>query len=241
MSQGKVTRESFELGGKRFARLVLDRETKRNALDGALIRSLTEEAEALAADDELHAVVVTGRGSKAFSAGADRRELDALGKANAAAWITRLHDAIQAVRAIPVPVVARIEGACIGGAMEIAAGCDLRVGSTTAFFAMPEVRVGIPSVIEAALLPRIVGAGRANRLVMTGATIDAETAHAWGFLDALADDVDPALEATLADLAKADATALRLQKELVTEWLELSLSESIERSIPAFARAYRHR
>lgn len=241
MSQGKVTRESFELDGKRFARLVLDREAKRNALDGALIRSLTEEAEALAADDELHAVVVTGRGAKAFSAGADRRELESLGKANAAAWITRLHDAIQAVRAIPVPVVGRIEGACIGGAMEIAAGCDLRVGGANAFFAMPEVLVGIPSVIEAALLPRIVGAGRANRLVMTGATIDAETAHAWGFLDALADDVDQALEATLADLAKADATALRLQKELVGEWLELSLSESIERSIPAFARAYRGR
>lgn len=241
MNQGKVTRESFELGGKRFARLVLDREAKRNALDGALIRSLTEEAEALAADDGLHAVVVTGRGSKAFSAGADRRELESLGKANAAAWITRLHDAIQAVRAIPVPVVARIEGACIGGAMEIAAGCDLRVGGANAFFAMPEVLVGIPSVIEAALLPRIVGAGRANRLVMTGATVDAETAHAWGFLDALAGDVDSALEATLADLAKADATALRLQKELVTEWLELPLSESVERSIPAFARAYRGR
>lgn len=241
MSQGRVTRESFELGGRRFARLVLDREAKRNALDGALIRSLTEEAEALAADDELHAVVVTGRGDKAFSAGADRRELESLNKSNAAAWITRLHDAIQAVRAIPVPVVARIEGACIGGAMEIAAGCDLRVGGASAFFAMPEVRVGIPSVIEAALLPRIVGAGRANRLVMTGATVDAQTAHAWGFLDALADDVDRALEATLAALAEADATALRLQKELVAEWLELPLSDSIERSIPAFARAYRHR
>src|SRR5256885_7405093 len=89
-------------------------------------------------------------------------------------------------RRLPVPVIARIEGWALGAGLELAAACDLRVASSRAMFGMPEVRVGIPSVVEAALLPQLIGHGRARRLLLTGEAIDAETGLAWGLVDAVA-------------------------------------------------------
>jgi enoyl-CoA hydratase/carnithine racemase len=87
------------------------------------------------------------------------------------------------VRDCPVPVIARINGWCLGAGLEIAASCDLRIAADNAVFGMPEVRLGIPSVVEAALLPRLVGAGRARWLVMTGETIGAAEALVWGLVE----------------------------------------------------------
>src|SRR5439155_144470 len=87
-----------------------------------------------------------------------------------------LHGVIAAIRTIPVPVIARINGYCLGAGPEVAAGCDLRVASDNAFFGMPEVKVGIPSVIEAALLPRLIGWGATAELVLLGENIDAAEA-----------------------------------------------------------------
>ena len=84
-----------------------------------------------------------------------------------------------------MPVIARIDGYALGAGLELAAACDLRVASDRAVFGMPEVRVGIPSVVEAALLPQLIGYGRARRLLLTGVTIDADEALAWGLVDAV--------------------------------------------------------
>lgn len=78
-------------------------------------------------------------------------------------FVTRIHNVCKAIRDLPVPVVARLHGAVIGAGLEIAASCDLRVAAEGTKFAMPEVRLGIPSVVEAALLPRLMGSGRAAR------------------------------------------------------------------------------
>ena len=220
------------------ARLIIDRTHKGNALDRATVQALTEAASDLAGDAGLRVVVLMSKGERAFSAGADLSDLAALNASTARGFISGLQRAIGAVRAIPVPVICRIQGACIGGAMELAAGCDLRIASERASFSMPEVRVGIPSVIEAALLPRLMGRGRAGWLVLSGETIDALTARQWGFVEKLiaADDLDHAVEA-----AGAEDTAhrtVRLQKRLLADWDRLSLDDAIAASIDAFAEAF---
>jgi enoyl-CoA hydratase/carnithine racemase len=105
---------------------------------------------------------------------------------------------------------------------------------------MPEVKVGIPSVIEAALLPRLVGWGRARRLLLTGEMIDAGTAERWGLVERVVapSDLDGAVEEWVAAILAAGPRAIRLQKALMREWEELSLSQAIDRGIDAFAEAY---
>src|ERR1700680_1812409 len=130
-------------------------------------------------------------------------ELDAAG---AEASITELHHAITAVRAIPVPVIARINGYCLGAGLELAAACDLRVASDNAVFGMPEVKVGMPSVIEAALLPRLIGWGQAARLLLLGESISAAEALEIGLVETVVApaELDGAVEAWIdAILARA--------------------------------------
>lgn len=93
--------------------------------------------------------------------------------------MTLVHETCAAFRDLPVPVLARIEGYVLGAGLEVAASCDLRLTAADARFGMPEVLIGIPSVVEAALLPTLIGWGRARRLLLTGETITANQALAW--------------------------------------------------------------
>ena len=156
-----------------LARVTVDNPTRLNVLNTELIRQLTVAIRTLEPDPQLRCVVLTGAGERAFIGGADIREMVRLDTTTAHPFISRLHLAVCGDRELPVPVIARIRGYCLGAGLEIAASCDLRVASDDATFAMPEVKVGIPSVIEAALLPRLVGAGRARELVYTGKSISA--------------------------------------------------------------------
>ena len=125
--------------------------------------------------------------------------------------------------------------------MELAAACDLRIASNTAIFGMPEVKVGVPSVIEAALLPRLVGWGRANYLVLTGENIDAQTAYDWGFLEGLVPPEQLTQESIrIADaIANSGPIAVRSQKELIRQWEILPLEDGIHSSIDTFSDAYK--
>ena len=154
--------------GGLVARVTLDNPRKLNIFTREAMAALVEKMREAELKDGLRAVVLTGAGDKAFVGGADLDALGSLDPASARAFIGQVHDACAAMRECPVPVVARINGFCIGAGLELAAACDLRIAVDTAMFSMPEVRLGIPSVVEAALLPRLVGAGRARWLVMTG-------------------------------------------------------------------------
>jgi enoyl-CoA hydratase len=131
-------------------------------------------------------------------------------------------------------------GWCLGAGLEFAAACDLRVAAHDAKFGMPEVRVGIPSVIHAALLPRLIGWGRARWMVMTAENIDASTALAWGLIDVLAspNGLDGAVERTVGSLLECGPEALRAQKALLRQWEELPLSESVNMSVAAFGKSF---
>jgi len=153
------------------------------------------------------------------------------------------HAGASLLRCIPPPPGAghrRIDGYALGAGLELACACDLRVASERAIFGMPEVRVGIPSVVEAALLPKLIGPGRARRLLLTGETIGAGEALSWGLVDAVAPPggLDDAVERLARSILAAGPQAVRLQKSLILEWEELPTTAAIERGIDCFVAAF---
>jgi enoyl-CoA hydratase/carnithine racemase len=224
------------------ATVVIDNAPRLNALGSGLLAEFAHTLARLGEDPELRAVVVTGAGERAFVGGADIREMGEIDGPDAArGFITGVHRACAAVRACPVPVIARIQGYCFGAGLELAAACDFRIASEMAELGMPEVRLGIPSVVEAALLPTLIGWGRTRRLLLTGETIDAECALAWGLVEEVtaADELDSAVEACLADILACGPAAIRTQKSLIAAWETLPLGEAIAAGVEAFADAYR--
>ena len=222
-----------------MARIFLNRPQKVNALDSALLDHLAAAIEEAGADDAVRVIVLGGRG-KAFCGGADIHELASLDATSARVFITRIHRACDAARKAPVPVVACLHGAVIGAGLELAAACDLRIAARGARFAMPEVRLGIPSVVEAALLPRLIGSGRAAWLVLTAEPIDAARAYEWGLIELLCHEaeLDQHVARVVDTLLAGDRDALRMQKELLQQWEEQPLATCIATSIERFAEAY---
>lgn len=196
--------------------------------------------ERLSADNQLRAVVLTGAGEKAFVGGADIDEMSALDASTAEAFITWLHRCCEAVRDLPVPVIARIQGYALGGGLELAAACDLRIATESAIFGMPEVKLGIPSVIEAALLPPLVGWGRAREILLLGENFTAAEAHAWGLVEKAVprDALDEGVEQWIASILRTGPGAVRLQKKLIREWEDLPLRDAIKAGIHSFVAAW---
>jgi enoyl-CoA hydratase/carnithine racemase len=228
----RITRD----GG--VARLTLDRPPL-NVLTPALIGSLGGALRELAADPALRVVVLAGSG-RAFSAGVDvasMRDLDATG---ARALIETLRTTIRALEDVPVPTIARLHGHVLGGALEIVLACDLRIAAASCQVGMPEITVGIPSVIQAALLPGLIGWGRTAELLLGGRPIDAREGERWGLVNRAVDEgaLDQAVEDWVGRLLALPPDALRLQKALLTRWRRVDLDTAVALSADVFARAY---
>ena len=221
-------------------RLTICNAGSLNILGTPAINGLREGLQTLAADREIRVLIIAGQSEKSMIGGADIKEMAKLDQASAEKFITGLRDLCEAARAFPAPVIARMPGWCLGGGLEFAAACDFRIAAHDAHFGMPEVRVGIPSVIHAALLPRLIGWGRARWLVMTAENIDASTALAWGLIDVVAAEggLDAAVEKTVAMLLECGPEALRAQKALLRQWEELPLKQSVDMSIPVFGQSF---
>lgn len=227
-------------GGACVAHVTLDNAAKLNTLNSALMKEFAARIGALAKDDSLRAVVLTGAGDRAFIGGADIDEMAGLDGTTARAFITRVHRCCAALRDLPVPVIGRINGYALGAGMEVAAACDLRVAADTAVFGMPEVKLGIPSVVEAALLPSLVGWGRTRQMLLLGETFGAADAQAWGLVEAVvpATGLDAQVEAWLESLLAAEPGAVRLQKALIRRWEDLPMKDAIAAGIDAFEAAW---
>lgn len=211
-----------------------------NIIGSPEILALTAVLHRLRDEPALRVLVLRGQDDRAFIGGADIGEMAALTPATAQVFITRLKDLCEAVRLFPVPVIARLAGWCLGGGLEVALACDLRIASAGSQYGMPEVKVGIPSVIHAALLPRLVGPSAATWLLLTGDTIDAAAALAHGLVHQLhaPDDLDTAVQRTARQLAGLGPQVLRQQKRLLREWAGLPLEEAIEASVAEFGQAF---
>jgi enoyl-CoA hydratase/carnithine racemase len=221
-------------------RLTICNAGSLNILGSAVTNGVREAFDSLAGDRDIRAVILAGQSEKSMIGGADIKEMAKLDQKSAEAFITRLRDLCEAVRQFPAPVIARLPGWCLGGGLEVAAACDFRIAAHDAKFGMPEVRVGIPSVIHAALLPRLIGWGRARWLVMTAENIDAPTALGWGLVDVVAPPggLDGSVEHTVKALLECGPEALRSQKALLRQWEELPLKESVDLSVGVFGQSF---
>ena len=226
--------------GGTVAYVTFDNARRLNVVGPPALLDLKEAFLGLAQEADLRAVVLAGAGGRAFIGGADINHMAKMRSSeDGRAFITMIHELCQAIRDCPVPVIARLEGYTLGAGLEIAAACDMRIAADSAHFGMPEVRVGIPSVVEAALLPRLIGWGRTSWLLMTAETIDANTADRWGLVEQVvpADRLEAAVERCVAAIVEGTPGSVRAQKRLMRRWERLSLDEAVQAGIASFAQS----
>ena len=222
------------------AHVVYDNSRRLNVLNPPALTDLTEAFLGLAREDDLRAVVFSGAGGRAFIGGADINHMMTMRHAEQGrAFITMIHKLCQAIRDCPVPVICRMEGFTLGAGLEVAAACDIRIAADNAHFGMPEVKVGVPSVVEAALLPRLIGWGRTSWMLLTAENIDAAKAERWGMVEEVVPvaDIAAAVERCVASIVEATPLAVRAQKRLMRRWERLPLDEAVQAGIDAFAQS----
>jgi enoyl-CoA hydratase/3-hydroxyacyl-CoA dehydrogenase len=180
-----------------------------NVIGSQIAETLTSALDRI--DDATRVVVLRGKGERAFSAGADIS-----GFKDSDGGARRIQQLADRLEAAPVPVLAAIHGYCIGGGLELALGCDLRIARRDAQLGFPEVNLGLlPGGGGTQRAPRAIGRSRAAWLVMSGERIDAELAERWGLVDFVFDDLDAGIEQVAGTLAKQSSTALREIKEVL--------------------------
>ncbi|MCS7006224.1 MAG: enoyl-CoA hydratase-related protein [Thermoleophilia bacterium] len=214
-----------------------------NALSAALLEELEAEIEELDADEGVRAIVLRGAGEKAFVAGADISEFPALREAaheaheqGSARGIQKLGARMDAAR---TPFVAAIHGFCLGGGLELALCCDIRVASEDAQLGQPEIKLGlIPGGGGTQRLPRLVGIGRALLLNLTGDFIDARTAYEWGLVERVVPRDHLLEEAHLIarTIAERSPHAVAVLRELARTTRDLPLEEGLRREADGFRR-----
>jgi enoyl-CoA hydratase/carnithine racemase len=212
--------------------VILNRPEKRNAMSQALLRELAQALSAAANAPSVHCVVLRGEGP-VFSAGVDLGELASFASEPAVLRPFRgvFLDCANLCEEMPKPVVCQIHGACFGGALEVALGCDLRVASTDSQLGLPEVRFGIiPDVGGSSRLPAVVGLGRAKELIMTARTIDASEAHAIGLVNRLAapDELERVTQELADELLAHSPVAVGRAKRVMDASARPALAQTLE-------------
>ena len=222
------------------ARVTVNNPAQRNALGNAGTRELAETIEAVADDARLRAIVLTGAGDRSFIGGANISEMATFERGHASEGPTLTHRVCDAIRRAPVPVIARINGWCLGAGLEIAASCDMRAAVDSARFGMREVLFGLPSGMEACLLPQLIGWGKTRELVFTGRRIDAEEALACGLVERVvsADRLDAAVAEWVDAIVSAGPAAIRAQKALIRDWERMAIADAVQQGIAAVAAAH---
>ncbi len=218
----------------------LDRPKKRNALTPPMIERLRHALERAAEDAAIRGVVLSGAGPS-FCAGIDLHEFAEGSPESARALIVSLKDLCATARRFPKPIACAIQGHCLGGALELAACCDFRVCTPDALLGMPEVAVGLPSVIDAVMLGHLVGTGRARELLLTGEPIRGDTAFEWGLVNRLASSSDlvPVASELVGLVARHQPEVIAAQKRLHQAWLDLPYEQAVEQSIEPLVDAFR--
>lgn len=226
--------------GGQVAYVLVNNEEKKNALPVEGRAELAHTMQQVAKDPELRCVVLTGVGGS-FIGGANIGQMSEFPDHIVAETGSKTtHHACDAIRRVPVPVIARIEGYCLGAGMEIATSCDMRVASTTAVFGMPEVKYGVPSGMEACLLPRAMTWGKAMELVYTGEMVSAAEIYHFGYVEKLVEpgELDAQIERWVSAICSAGPRAIRIQKELCRDWEQMSVADAVQAGIRAVGRAH---
>ena len=214
-----------------IATVTLDRPKAMNALSGRLRAELLAAFQALAADDSVDVIILTGAGERAFSAGLDLKELSGQSSGSGDETAQAVESGeflVEAIEACPQPIIGAINGFAITGGFELALACDVLIGSTNAKFADTHARVGIlPGWGLSQKLSRCVGLSRAKELSLTGNFLDAETACEWGLLNRVVapEALLPVCEGLARDMQSCDREMIRRYKHVIDEGFATTFAE----------------
>jgi enoyl-CoA hydratase len=214
------------------ATIALANPERRNVLDAVMAAALREAAERVEGEREVRCVVLTGSGD-VFAAGADIGEIERASTGENLDYNRRLRAAVDAVASLPVPTIAAVNGHAVGGGLELALACTLRVASASAKLGMPEARLGIvPATGGLARLPRLIGRSRAARLLLTGDLLTGEEAERIGLVDvaAPAEEVLAEAMALAARIASAAPLCTRAVVDALDRDERLSIAEANART-----------
>ena len=223
------------------ATIILNRPAALNALNDRLLSDLELIVRDTAADQAVHALVITGAGEKAFCAGADLIELSNMTSEAAGALSRRIQRILNDLEAMRKPVIAKINGFCLAAGLELALACDIRIATATAVFGLPETTLGlIPGCGGTQRLPRLIGKTKAMELLLTGDRIDAAEAARWGLVNAVVPvhELDRAVNDLLTKLRARSPVALGILKDAVNTGLELDLKQALEYEASCFEAAF---
>jgi len=212
-----------------------------NALTVEIFEGLTRLLDDLERDEDVRVVILTGAGEKAFAAGGDINHLASLDPASAREFALLGQRVIDQVENFPKPVIAAINGYCLGGGNELAMGCDIRIAADSAKFGQPEVKLGIiPGFAGAPRLSRLVGKGKAKEMIFTGEAIDAGEALRIGLVNRVVAG-EKLMEETRALALKIccnSSTAIRLAKEVIDNGLEMEFAHAARYEADLFALCF---
>lgn len=207
----------------------LNRPEKLNAMNATMKEEIASVLQDLEGDDAIRVAVVTGAGDRAFVAGADIGEF--AGKTPIDQWKAYGHSSLyNVVDRFPKPILAMVNGFCLGGGCELAMACDIRIASDRAQFGQPEINIGIiPGGGGSQRLPRLVGLGKAMEMILTGDRIDAATAKDIGLVDVVVphDVLEERAMAIANKIAEKSPVAVRLAKEAVKASARLPLDQGL--------------
>ena len=218
--------------------ITFDRPDKLNIVHPEDLSELRDVIAGVTSD--VHAIVFTGAGQAAFSAGLNIEAFVGLTPARALALIAELAEVMRAIRHSPVVTVAVVNGYCLGAAFELALACDLRVVARAASFGLPEIKVGVPSVIDAALLPAFVGLSKAREMVLTGDiyTLDQLPPDSIANVIAEPGELAAAADSLLDRIATHPPAVTAAQRRLFDSWLNNPLDVAISASTTEFANVF---
>ncbi|MEX0907343.1 MAG: enoyl-CoA hydratase-related protein [Gemmatimonadota bacterium] len=213
-----------------LAIVTINRPDKLNALNAATIRQLDAVLQQVLGDSSVRAVIVTGAGSKAFVAGADIAELAAMGPVDGVAVSRAGQATFRMLERMPKPVIAAVNGFALGGGLELALACHVRIASSAAQFGLPEVKLGIiPGYGGTVRLPRLVGRGRALELMLTGEMIDAAEAYRIGLVNRVEEPAAllPAARQMAARMMANGPVAIALALEAVDHGISATIDDAL--------------
>ena len=208
-----------------IARIILDRP-KHNVLDIPMMNELNEQLETIAADDALKCVVITGEG-RSFCAGV---EVGDHKPDNVDQMVATFNRIFELINMIDIPVIAAVNGACLGGGMELAIACDIVIASETAIFGQPEIKLGFFPPYAALRLPELVGVARAIEIVTTGQNYSAQESCDLGFVSQVVsvEEFQAAVEKTVQQIVMASPLILRLNKRAVKRHIGTSFFQGVD-------------
>lgn len=238
--QTEIVFEERELGedGARLVGVRLNRPAKRNALTRAMLERLTEIFRSFSDRAEVRAVILTGTGRDAFSAGTDIAELDGLDEPGARAAAERGQETCEAIEMCSVPVIAAVNGLAAGGGCELALACHLRIAAAPAAFSLPEIKLGmIPAYGGTQRLARAVGHGRAHAALLAGETIRADDARGLGLVNRVvaSEELASAADALAGEVSQLAPLAVRACLSAVTRGARLPLADGLALEAELFA------